>query len=237
MQAHTPSPTVEPRRLVVGLQDLEPEVRTFNTAIIACNMCGQPHEALKVNSRDQVWHCLVEVVPACCCCLTLWKHDYSRVTHMITSARSQRPNTCAVLMDAASLFIAARTACNSWCSWALCACSGCCALPLCPLLVQVYQKLLDAGLQPISTTYTALISAFGKAGQLDKAMETFHTMIQQGCERSVITYSALISACEKSGKWELALELFDKMQQEGCSPNTVTYNSLISACQQGGWGC
>jgi hypothetical protein len=31
------------------LQDLEPEVRTFNTAIIACNMCGQPQEALKVS--------------------------------------------------------------------------------------------------------------------------------------------------------------------------------------------
>lgn len=98
---------------------------------------------------------------------------------------------------------------------------------------QVYQKLLDAGLQPISTTYTALISAFGKAGQLDKAMETFQTMIQQGCERSVITYSALISACEKAGRWELALDLFDQMQHEGCNPNTVTYNSLITACQQG----
>jgi pentatricopeptide repeat domain-containing protein 1 len=30
------------------VQDLEPEVRTFNTAIIACNMCGQSQEALKV---------------------------------------------------------------------------------------------------------------------------------------------------------------------------------------------
>lgn len=33
------------------VQDLEPEVRTFNTAIIACNMCGQPQEALKVRQR------------------------------------------------------------------------------------------------------------------------------------------------------------------------------------------
>ena len=32
-----------------GLQGLQPEVRTYNTAIIACNMCGQPHEALKVS--------------------------------------------------------------------------------------------------------------------------------------------------------------------------------------------
>lgn len=119
--------------------------------------------------------------------------------------------------------------------WLCCAppALACCSRPL----VQVYQKLLDAGLQPISTTYTALISAFGKAGQLDKALETFQTMIQQGCERSVITYSALISACEKAGKWEVALDLFDQMQHEGCRPNTVTYNSLITACQQGGPLC
>lgn len=30
------------------VQDLQPELRTFNTAIIACNMCGRPKEALKV---------------------------------------------------------------------------------------------------------------------------------------------------------------------------------------------
>jgi pentatricopeptide repeat protein len=100
-------------------------------------------------------------------------------------------------------------------------------------LLQVYQKLLESGLQPISTTYTALISAYGKAGQLDKALDTFQTMLQRGCERSVITYSALISACEKAGRWELALQLFEQMQREGCAPNTVTYNSLITACQQG----
>lgn len=30
------------------VQGLEPEIRTYNTAIIACNMCGQPDDALKV---------------------------------------------------------------------------------------------------------------------------------------------------------------------------------------------
>lgn len=37
----------------VYVQDLEPEVRTFNTAIIACNMCGQPQEALKVRGEGE----------------------------------------------------------------------------------------------------------------------------------------------------------------------------------------
>jgi hypothetical protein len=34
------------------LQGLQPEVRTYNTAIIACNMCGQPQEAIKVGEPE-----------------------------------------------------------------------------------------------------------------------------------------------------------------------------------------
>lgn len=90
-----------------------------------------------------------------------------------------------------------------------------------------------AGASPTATTYTALISAYGKNGQLDKALEIFDDMVKRGCERNVITYSSLISVCEKAGRWELALQLFDEMHHEGCKPNVVTYNSLIAACAQG----
>ena len=44
--------------------------------------------------------------------------------------------------------------------------------------LQVYQRLLEAGLQPISTTYTALISAYAKGGQLDRALDTFKQMVR-----------------------------------------------------------
>ena len=44
-----PCPFPSPDPWPAGLQGLQPEVRTYNTAIIACNMCGQPHEALKVS--------------------------------------------------------------------------------------------------------------------------------------------------------------------------------------------
>ncbi len=38
-------------RLFAVRQGIEPEVRTFNTVIIACNMSGQAAEALKVYER------------------------------------------------------------------------------------------------------------------------------------------------------------------------------------------
>ena len=37
----------------------------------------------------------------------------------------------------------------------------------------VYRRMLEEGHSPNSTTYNALISAYGKAGQLDKVMEVF----------------------------------------------------------------
>eukprot|EP00879_Flechtneria_rotunda_P008397 GHRR01008796.1.p1 GENE.GHRR01008796.1~~GHRR01008796.1.p1 ORF type:complete len:458 (+),score=137.47 GHRR01008796.1:1487-2860(+) len=97
----------------------------------------------------------------------------------------------------------------------------------------VYQELQESGFEANSTTYNALISAYGKMGQLDRVLEVYKDMVWQGLERSVITYSSLISACEKAGRWETALQLFEEMQRDGCTPNTVTYNSLITACGQG----
>ena len=64
------------------MQGLEPVLRTYNTLIIACNMCNQPREAMAV-----------------------------------------------------------------------------------------YKRMLDEGYTPNATTYNALISAHGKAGQLDQVME------------------------------------------------------------------
>lgn len=100
--------------------------------------------------------------------------------------------------------------------------------------LKVYDRLVAAGHTPIATTYTALISAYGKSGQLHKALQTFNTMIRTGCERNIITYNALLATCERSGEWELALQLFNQMHKEGCHPNTVSFNSLINVCAQAG---
>ncbi len=44
----------------------------------------------------------------------------------------------------------------------------------------VYRRMLEEGYSPNSTTYNALISAYGKAGQLDKVMEVFQVCVS--CE-------------------------------------------------------
>ena len=43
--------------------------------------------------------------------------------------------------------------------------------------LKVYERMLTAGAQPTATTYTALISAYGKNGQLDRALQIFEDMV------------------------------------------------------------
>lgn len=41
------------------------------------------------------------------------------------------------------------------------------------MAAQVYERMLAAGIKPSATTYTALISAYGRSGQVEKALEIF----------------------------------------------------------------
>lgn len=43
--------------------------------------------------------------------------------------------------------------------------------------LKVYERMLTAGALPTATTYTALISAYGKNGQLDRALQIFDDMV------------------------------------------------------------
>jgi len=53
------------------------------------------------------------------------------------------------------------------------------------------------GAVPDAIAYTALLTAFEKAQQSKRALETFQAMKLQGVVPTFFTYSALISACEK----------------------------------------
>ena len=46
--------------------------------------------------------------------------------------------------------------------------------------LRVYKRMLAVGAQPTATTYTALISAYGKIGQLERALQIF----QVSCRRA-----------------------------------------------------
>ena len=68
------------------------------------------------------------------------------------------------------------------------------------------------GHKPNIHCFSAAISACGKCGQWEKALQLLDEMQQRRLEPDVISFSAAISACEKVGQWEKALQLLDEMQ-------------------------
>jgi pentatricopeptide repeat protein len=54
------------------------------------------------------------------------------------------------------------------------------------LVFTVYQELRDSGFEANSTTYNALISAYGKLGQLDRVLEVYKDMVWRGLERRCV---------------------------------------------------
>eukprot|EP00892_Ulva_mutabilis_P004463 jgi/Ulvmu1/2389/UM130_0022.1 len=99
--------------------------------------------------------------------------------------------------------------------------------------VQVFDRLLGAGMSPSLTTYTALMSLFCRAGALREAALVLDGMKAAGLQPNTITYSSLINGCEKAGSLHDALRYFDEMLAADCKPSVVTFNTLLRACARG----
>jgi pentatricopeptide repeat domain-containing protein 1 len=90
-----------------------------------------------------------------------------------------------------------------------------------------------AGVQPTVITYNALISAYEKGAQWERAKAAFEEMKAVGVQPTVITYSALISAYGKGAQWERARATFEEMRAVGVQPDRPTYNPLLTVL----WKC
>jgi pentatricopeptide repeat protein len=88
---------------------------------------------------------------------------------------------------------------------------------------------------PNLITYNSVLSALGKAGMWQKALELMDEMRARG-ERSesarpcVVTYNSLMSACARGGQPHLSLELFREMEEKGIRRDVYSYGAALHAC-------
>jgi len=96
-------------------------------------------------------------------------------------------------------------------------------------------ELTARGVVPRVTTYTAVIDACGKAGQVDRAeMWMERLMMETNIWPNVITFSAVMDACAKVGALEKARHWHNVMVENGVSPSARTFSILINACAKAG---
>ncbi|CAK7330905.1 unnamed protein product [Dovyalis caffra] len=92
----------------------------------------------------------------------------------------------------------------------------------------LFEVMLSDGLRPTIDVYTALVSAYGKSGQLDKAFSIVVEMKAiPECKPDVYTYSTLMNCCIKLHRFELIQGIFAEMSYLGIECSTVTYNTII----------
>lgn len=92
----------------------------------------------------------------------------------------------------------------------------------------LWEIMLSDGLKPALDVYTALVSAYGQSGLLEKAFSTMDEMKSvSDCKPDVYTYSVLINCCTKFHRLDLVEHVIEEMSYLGIESSTVTYNTLI----------
>lgn len=99
----------------------------------------------------------------------------------------------------------------------------------------LFEIMLSEGLKPTVDVYTALVSAYGQSGLLDKAFSTVEDMKSVAdCQPDIYTYSILISCCAKFRHFDLIQHVLVEMSYLGIECNSVTYNSIMDGYGKAG---
>ncbi|KAL6535648.1 hypothetical protein OROMI_027022 [Orobanche minor] len=100
---------------------------------------------------------------------------------------------------------------------------------------QLFDEMLEVGLEPTSEIYTAMLAACCRSNLIDKAFTVLEQMKSLPlCQPDVYTYSILIKACVDARCFELVESLYNQMAERSITPNTVTQNILLSGYGKAG---
>ncbi|KAL5654947.1 hypothetical protein ACJX0J_034266, partial [Zea mays] len=93
---------------------------------------------------------------------------------------------------------------------------------------QLHSSVLKRGFHSYGNVMTALMDAYSKAGQLDKALDIF--LLMSGSQ-NVVSWTAMINGCIQNGDIPLAAALFSRMREDGVAPNDLTYSTILTVSE------
>ncbi|XAR49750.1 hypothetical protein NMG60_11033041 [Bertholletia excelsa] len=100
---------------------------------------------------------------------------------------------------------------------------------------QLFDTMLEDGLEPTTELYTALLAAYCRSNLIDEAFSILDKMKALPlCQPDVYTYSTLIKACVDACQFELVESLYEQMAERLITPNTVTQNIVLSGYGKAG---
>merc|ERR1719399_2459937 len=96
--------------------------------------------------------------------------------------------------------------------------------------------MLRAGVKANVQSYSSVISAFARAGDVCGAERWLSSMEAAGIKGDTISYTAAINACARTGNAKKAEQWLIRMLEAGVEPNIITFNAVIAACAKAGKG-
>ena len=96
--------------------------------------------------------------------------------------------------------------------------------------------MVEQGVQPNAYSYSTVINACAKAGDVAAACQHLAEMEHTGVQADVVVYSGVLDACAKASDAPRAKLVFEQMKARGIEPNVVTYASLARpSAHNGDW--
>jgi len=87
----------------------------------------------------------------------------------------------------------------------------------------------DAGIKGDTISFTSVINACAKVGNVKKTEAWLVRMLESGVVPNEITFNAVICACAKAGDGNRAVEWLQKMKLAEVLPNSFSYNQAAKA--------
>lgn len=107
------------------------------------------------------------------------------------------------------------------------ACAGLAALEQGKL---IHGYILRRGLDSILPVINALITMYGRCGEISRGQSVFDNMKN----RDVVSWNSLISIYGMHGFGKKAIQVFENMIHQGVSPSYISFLTVLSACSHAG---
>lgn len=93
--------------------------------------------------------------------------------------------------------------------------------------MKVFDKMIEAGIEPDPQVYSILAKGYVRAQQPEKAEELLLQMGQLGVRPNVVTFTTVISGWCSVADIQNAMRVYGKMREAGVRPNLRTFETLI----------
>ncbi|KAF9584796.1 hypothetical protein BGW38_005152, partial [Lunasporangiospora selenospora] len=90
-------------------------------------------------------------------------------------------------------------------------------------------RMRRQGLEPLEDTYSAIIDAHSKAGNLREAQQAYQEILSEGLLPIEQTFGPMLEAVGKMGDFQMTRQLVDQMNASGIRSNEYTLSALLQS--------